>query len=216
MVKYYNALGFLGQSLQIIDHLFEMIESMIYQNYEFLNKYNVSDVRYEKRCGEKFPKPSKIPPTKDELHQHVKRVSYQVFLWKNALEANQEIPEADQHGWSVIDRTYKVHWIDNQTAPEEILEMVVCGWKSRKCAVKCQCVLLQVPCADICKCKGNIIIKSQNCFLYLMKTSILKHHCVKSVRIRSYSGPYFPAFGLNTRGTISNSKYYLSNLNVIS
>ena len=23
------------------------------------------------------------------------------------------------------------------------------------------------------------------------------NHCVKSVRIRSYSGPYFPAFGLN-------------------
>ena len=28
-------------------------------------------------------------------------------------------------------------------------------------------------------------------FLYLL-------HCVKSVRIRSFSGPYFPAFGLNT------------------
>ena len=25
-----------------------------------------------------------------------------------------------------------------------------------------------------------------------------KLHCVKSVRIRSYSGPHFPAFGLNT------------------
>ena len=24
-------------------------------------------------------------------------------------------------------------------------------------------------------------------------------HCVKNVRIRSYSGPYFPAFGLNTK-----------------
>ena len=23
-------------------------------------------------------------------------------------------------------------------------------------------------------------------------------HCVKSIRIRSYSGPYFPSFGLNT------------------
>ena len=23
-------------------------------------------------------------------------------------------------------------------------------------------------------------------------------HCVKSVRIRNYSGPHFPAFGLNT------------------
>ena len=27
------------------------------------------------------------------------------------------------------------------------------------------------------------------------------YHCVKSVHIRSYSGPYFPAFGLNTDGT---------------
>ena len=30
-------------------------------------------------------------------------------------------------------------------------------------------------------------------------------HSVKSVRIRSYSGPYFPAFGLNTDR--NNSKY---------
>ena len=29
-------------------------------------------------------------------------------------------------------------------------------------------------------------------------TTKLRNHCVKSVRIRSYSGPYFPAFGLNT------------------
>ena len=26
----------------------------------------------------------------------------------------------------------------------------------------------------------------------------MSNHCVKGVRIRSYSGPYFPAFGLNT------------------
>ena len=25
-------------------------------------------------------------------------------------------------------------------------------------------------------------------------------HCVKSGRVRSYSGPHFPAFGLNTEG----------------
>ena len=30
-------------------------------------------------------------------------------------------------------------------------------------------------------------------------------HCVKTVRIRSYSGPYFPAFGLNTDQ--NNSEY---------
>ena len=28
---------------------------------------------------------------------------------------------------------------------------------------------------------------------------IIWHHCMKSVRIRNYSGPNFPAFGLNTK-----------------
>ena len=42
---------------------------------------------------------------------------------------------------------------------------------------------------------------------------IKTNHCVKRVRIRSYSGPYFPAFGLNTDqnnskdGHSSRSKY---------
>ena len=31
-----------------------------------------------------------------------------------------------------------------------------------------------------------------------------KYHCVKSVHIRSFSGPYFPTFGLNTE------RYYAS------
>ena len=29
--------------------------------------------------------------------------------------------------------------------------------------------------------------------------NLLNLHCVKSVRIRSFSGPYFPAFGLHSR-----------------
>ena len=31
-----------------------------------------------------------------------------------------------------------------------------------------------------------------------METYVVAPHCVKSVRIRSFSGPYFPAFELNT------------------
>ena len=31
-----------------------------------------------------------------------------------------------------------------------------------------------------------------------MEKLMLSHHCVKSVRIQCYSGPHFPAFGLNT------------------
>ena len=40
--------------------------------------------------------------------------------------------------------------------------------------------------------KGNINSTNRS-----FKTLILRIHCVKSVLILSYSGPYFPAFGLN-------------------
>ena len=48
----------------------------------------------------------------------------------------------------------------------------------------------QVVCPSLyfCSLFGNIPTSTQ-CHL----------HCVKSVRIRSYSGPYFPTFGLNTQ-----------------
>ena len=36
-------------------------------------------------------------------------------------------------------------------------------------------------------------------------------HCVKSVRIRSYSGPHFPAFGLNTEKYSVNVSVFSSN-----
>ena len=35
-------------------------------------------------------------------------------------------------------------------------------------------------------------------FKWITNSSCLNLHCVKSVRIPSYSGPHFPAFGLNT------------------
>ena len=76
--KYCNALGVLRESLEIEDCLFDMIESMLCQACGFLNKPNVNDIQYEKCCGEKFPETSKLPGTKDELHQHVKRVNLQV------------------------------------------------------------------------------------------------------------------------------------------
>ena len=34
--------------------------------------------------------------------------------------------------------------------------------------------------------------------LLIEKSKYLHNHCEKSVLIRSYAGPYFPAFGLNT------------------
>ena len=42
--EYCKAPALLGESLQIEDHLFNMIESMLCQAYGFLNKPNVNNV----------------------------------------------------------------------------------------------------------------------------------------------------------------------------
>ena len=53
---------------------------------------------------------------------------------------------------------------------------------------------------------GNLMLETF--FYFKLKTLVgkgffVKVHCVKSVPIWSFSGPYFPAFGLNTQ------RYYI-------
>ena len=49
-----------------------------------------------------------------------------------------------------------------------------------------------------------IVLNTDRC-LSLLHISIRLRHCVKSVHVQSYSGPYFPAFGLNKDR--NNSEY---------
>ena len=44
----------------------------------------------------------------------------------------------------------------------------------------------------------HALLGKSNCFGTLEFHVVNLIHCVKSVRIRIYSGPHFPAFGLNT------------------
>ena len=45
--------------------------------------------------------------------------------------------------------------MDNQTDPDEILELVFCNYKKGKFTEQWQCVLLQITCTSICKCKAK-------------------------------------------------------------
>ena len=47
--------------------------------------------------------------------------------------------------------------------------------------------------------KGRVIsISSESSKIHLFINILCIYHCVKSVQIRSFSGPYFPVFGSNT------------------
>ena len=59
------------------------------------------------------------------------------------------------------------------------------------------------PVAASIKYLTSMVIFFSETYLILCQTSIMEllsnnYHCVKSVRSRKFSGPYFPAFGLNT------------------
>ena len=52
-------------------------------------------------------------------------------------------------------------------------------------------------------------IVSKNCNASFKPTETFgNYYCVKSVRIRSFSGPYFPIFGLNTERFSPNAGKY--------
>ena len=54
---------------------------------------------------------------------------------------------------------------------------------------------------------GSKFISQNKWHVNSITLTLSKKHCVKSVGIRSYSGPYFPAFGLNTERIRSTSPY---------
>ena len=152
---YCDALCLLGENSIVQDAIFDTIEQMVCTAYGFENEVNIDDIRYKKCCGKEFPDPIRLPPTKDELKQHIQRSNYQGLVWKNALEIEQDIPDPDGYGWKLVDGCLNVHWMDNEPAPNEILELVVCECRRQKCADEFQCLQLQIPCTDICKCKSE-------------------------------------------------------------
>ena len=69
-------------------------------------------------------KPHQLPPTKDELTQHI-RVNYQAYAWRGALETNLDIQSRIGRGWERKDDQLSIVWIENQPAPESVLQTLV-------------------------------------------------------------------------------------------
>ena len=59
-------------------------------------------------------------------------------------------------------------------------------------------VLLVTPEFKDLKIKNFIFLSNTTTHKRIITIDSITLHCVKSVHIWSYSGPYFPAFGLNT------------------
>ena len=127
-------------------------EKLFCHLYGMPEENEINDARYRKFCNNKIPDPHQLPPTKDELLQHVKPANYQSFTWKRALHANPDIPSLVENGWSLNGDVLEIVWKESLLAPESILGLITCDCCRLKFNASCQCNILSLECADICKC----------------------------------------------------------------
>ena len=116
----------------------------------------VRDARFE--LFKKGALEKNLPPNKDALLNHCKRVNYQAAVWSRATSAMMACPTPNGNGWDVVDGSTNVHWLSKPHAPPAILKTVKCGCKTGYEARSCGCRKKDLQCTALCSCVG-----SKNC-----------------------------------------------------
>ena len=153
--EYMNAMRLLGESLEVTESLFAVIERMVCNLYGMPEESDINIASYKKVCRAKTPEPHQLPPTKDELLQHVKQVNCQSLVWKQAFNTNFEPHSPIGHGWQDDEGRLEIVWMEYKPAPESMLELITCNCQLALCGDDCQCRILSSEYTDLCKCTGN-------------------------------------------------------------
>ena len=143
-----------GDTFDFNADLFENIECFVSRLYGS-KANNVNEARYNKFCSskKKIPEPQKLPPTRDALLQHCKRVSYVTAIIKSSLENSPTIPDPEGYGWKLEDGKMIVDWILLPMAPADVLIQISCNCKKTRCRTQaCECKSHGLQCTDLCGC----------------------------------------------------------------
>ena len=97
-----------------------------------------------------------IPPTKDALLQHIKRVAYLAGIWTTSELTEQNRPSPESSGWKLDESPYRT-WVPLCTtlpiACKACMELIKCGCKSTNgCGARCGCKKEKWDCTDLCSC----------------------------------------------------------------
>ena len=147
----------LGCSLTPTEELFTECEKFVCHLYGLPTCTSVNEVRYELfriKCSEA----QQMPPTQDALRQHVLRVNYQRFVWKNALCSMQNLTSPHGHEWIVETDENGSHrhvcWMTQFPAPKALLELVSCKCNVGCTTQQCSCLRAALCCTDACGCRN--------------------------------------------------------------
>ena len=99
---------------------FSGIEKFVCQMYASPQCNDVNEARYIKFCTkQKATEPQRLPPTRDALLLHCKRVSYATAVIKRSLQNSPAIPRPyDGYGWELEDGRLEIKWMLLPPAPD--------------------------------------------------------------------------------------------------
>jgi len=135
--------------------LFATIQAFTCKMYGLAQCQDTDIARYQKFCKskKKCPEPQQLPPTKDVLLCHLKRVNYATAVIKKALYQHPNLPSPDGYGWKIVDGFLDIEWMLRKPIPDVLIDFMSCGCKKNMCkSNQCVCVAHKLKCTDLCTC----------------------------------------------------------------
>ena len=145
----------IGDRFTINAEYFPKIEKFVCELYGVSKCANTNEARYKKFCSKKkSPEPQQLPPTRDALLCHMKRVNYVTAVIKSSLTPSPFIPmPCEDYGWIVKDGKLQIQWMLRKPVPDDLIELVSCNCRKSKCSNnQCVCKSHGLPCTDLCNC----------------------------------------------------------------
>ena len=121
----------LGTSWEIEDSDYKSLEVLFCHLYGHKKLSDINEVRLHvlsKKCNnDERINPNKsidfssFPPCSSTLMEHIKRVNYQVMIWKCAEQQFIEMEDPTEHGWTKVDESFlEPTWTKEDILPEEL------------------------------------------------------------------------------------------------
>jgi hypothetical protein len=130
MPRFTEALETLGNCWDIPEDLIDELEALTCVLYSKPRFKSVDALRYfliQEKCDDQPISADRnidigtLPPCRKCLEQHIRRVNYQVGIWKNAHIAAPNIPtDMKEHGWLEVDGSVEPLWIDGDILPRQM------------------------------------------------------------------------------------------------
>ncbi|KAL2095547.1 hypothetical protein ACEWY4_007695 [Coilia grayii] len=135
--KFIQVFAKVGNSWELDEEILSGVEEFTCRLYGFSRRIKKVDeareIKVKKVCGSSFELRqglsvdlSTFPPCRRVLLQHMKRVNFQVCIWKRAHEHYPEIPCPLNHGFHVNTETGKLEplWFEGDVIPKALVDVL--------------------------------------------------------------------------------------------